>query len=81
MENLDCKKIYTRQELENQKPSGYKLLEKNYHHFNSRGVTYDRYKILDVIDDVGLYKDVSVLGHEVVSMEGIILIEMVYPES
>lgn len=79
MINLDREKVYTRYELEQQKPTGYKLLERNYRH--KKSPTYDRYKIVDIIDDVGLYTHVSRSYEEVTSIEGLIIIEMVRPES
>lgn len=81
MINLDREKVYTRYELEQQKPSGYRLLEKNYGRFNHTIVSYDRYKIVDIIDDVGLYTHISYSNNEVIGMDGIIIIEMVRPES
>lgn len=81
MINLDREKIYTRYELEQQKPSGYRLLEKSYGRFNRSSVSYDRYKIVDIIDDVGLYTYVSYSNAEITVMDGIIIIEMVRPET
>lgn len=80
MKNLDCEKVYTLYELEQQKPLGYFLLEKNHRNRHVSG-SYDRYKIVDIINDVGLYTYVSYSQTEVTEMEGIIIIEMVRPES
>ncbi|MDE6055259.1 MAG: hypothetical protein K2G55_16225 [Lachnospiraceae bacterium] len=79
MVNLDCEKIYTLYELEQQKPSGYRLLEKN-HRYKKHPI-YDRYKIVDIIEDIGLYTQVSRSYQNVEIIDGIIIIEMVRPES
>lgn len=78
MVDLDSEKVYTRYELESQKPSGYWLIEKNYRH--KKSPTYDRYKIVDIIDDVGLYDYISPTQENVLMIDGIIIIEMVRPE-
>lgn len=79
MINLDREKVYTRYELEQQKPSGYRLLEKNYRY--KKSPTYDRYKIVDIIEDVGIYTHVSRSYENVEMIDGVIIIEMVRPEA
>jgi len=82
MANLDCKKVYTLFELEEQKPAGYQLLERNYRRFNhSSASPCNQYKIVDIIDDVRFYTYISASGSEATRMEGIIIIEMAPPES
>lgn len=80
MANLDRERIYSRYELEKEKPSGYRILEKNYR-YNDRSPSYDRYKIIDVISDIGLYTSITFNSNEVSVYDGVIVVEMVRPES
>lgn len=80
MANLDRERIYSRYELEKEKPSGYRILEKNYRH-NDRSPSYDRYKIIDVISDIGLYTSITFNSSEVSVYDGVIVVEMVRPVS
>lgn len=79
MADLDRERVYTLYELEQKKPTSYQLLEKNYRH--KKSPTYDRYKIVDIIDDVGLYDYISPTKENVLMIDGIIIIEMVRPEA
>lgn len=79
MMNLDREKIYSLYELEKQKPTGYRLVEKNYRY--KRSPKYDRYRIVEIIDDVGLYTSISPAFQNTEMIDGIIIIEMVRPET
>ena len=80
MVNLDRERIYTRCELEAERPSEYLIVEKNHKHPNvSR--RRNRYKIVDIIEDIGIYEFKSPVSEDWYCFSGIILIEMVNPES
>lgn len=80
MVNLDRERIYTRYDLEKEKPSGYLIVEKSYKH-PKVSPPRDRYKIVDIIEDVGIYDYITPNSENCHSFSGIILIEMVNPES
>ena len=80
MANLDRERIYSRYELEKEKPSGYRILEKNYRR-NEKSPSYDRYKIVDIISDIGIYTSITLNSSEVSMFDGVIVVEMVRPES
>lgn len=80
MVNLDRERIYSRYDLEKEKPSNYRILEKNYKH-PKISQRRDRYKIVDIIEDVGLYERITPYSNDVSDYDGLIVVEMVNPES
>lgn len=80
MVNLDCDRIYTRYDLQKEKPSGYLIVEKNHKH-PKISPPRDRYKVVDIIEDIGIYEFITPVSENWHCFSGIILIEMVNPES
>ena len=77
--NFDVNKIYTRNELKLLLPDGYYLVERNYKK-NQGAVSYDKYKVIEVIEDIGIYEGLLTSFSNVRCYEGIVIVEMVYPE-
>lgn len=81
MQELDCSKIYSLREIETVRPNGYLIIKKNFENSQKKG-SYDRYRIVDIMEDVTLIKysekddNFNRCNHK-----GIIFIEMVIPES
>lgn len=68
-------KIYSRQEIvqiQRECYNGYKILERNYKK-NDRGISYDRYKVIEIIPDVSSIDS----PNEITIYDGIIIIEMI----
>lgn len=73
-------KIYSKYELfqiQRKHYNGYIILERNYKKNNDRSVSYDRYKVINIVPDVSIINS----PNESAIHEGIIYIEMVEKNS
>ena len=81
MKELDCSKIYSLREIETVRPNGYLIIKKNIENSQKKG-SYDRYRIVDIMEDVTLIEyNESDNNFNKCNRNGIIFIEMVRPAS
>lgn len=81
MKELDYSKIYSLREIEAVRPNGYLIIKKNFESSQKKG-SYDRYRIVDIMEDVTLIKyNEKDNNFNRCNRNGIIFIEMVQPES
>ena len=79
MEKLDYEKVYSLYELEQVRPTDYIIIEKN-HPIQPGIIKRDRYKIVEVIENIKIHDYVNISFSKSTSAKGAIIVEMVAPE-